>query len=492
LETINIDSFYKPNKMQEVLHASDATFICAWGGAASGKSWFAILEGLFLMRDFPNNEGMVLRYSMRELEDHTIPKYREFAEKMGILFNWKEQKKELWIRSVDPEKPSVIKFRSIKEQGAKTHESMKFGSTEIGFFHIEEGQDPRIKETHWQMLVKRLRRKDNMPIKPFCRGIITCNPPTPDHWIYKKFYHLKDKDDGREGEYQFYHTQTTDNVDETGKPLYDVDNYNRMVADFSPAWQLVYLKGKPAFIPVGRPVWSNFDFANNTGEFDAIPSRRVIRVWDFGRRRSCVEFFQILRIRDEKIYGLQSVRPPLDRIVALRELIFEGKTTSRMAEEVVAYSNTEFPDYNFDDVGDNAGKQKKAEHEKSSFEILKEHHVNIRGRPVQYIRERCIDIIEDKLAQKVQGLPLIQVDERRCPVLTEALSGSWTRNDNGDPDEDNFYEHPSDCLIYLVANYLLSGQRSGVTLKIATPKYGTHASAKREEKIVPFSQRIAR
>ena len=241
---------------------------------------------------------------------------------------------------------------------------------------------------------------------------------------------------------------------------------------FSPAWQQVYIYGKPAFIPIGRPVWTNFDPIANAGTFEPEQNRRIIRSWDFGRRRSCCIFAQILRVRDEKIHGLMSVRPPLDRIAYLRELIFEGKTTFRMADEVIAYSNEEFPEWKFDDVGDFAGNQKHAEHEKSSFEILRSIGIHIRGRPMQNSRAKCIEIIEEKLAQRVQGIPLIQVDERRCPLLSESFSGSWTFDDKGQPQEDNYYEHPSDCAIYVVANYLITGQNSHAPLTMSTPKYG--------------------
>jgi len=479
--SINVSDFYRPNQLQETLHKSPAVFQCAWGGADSGKSWWARAEGLFLSYDFPDNEGFVLRYSGQELKDFSIPSYIEFAQKMGIFLDFKVGSGgvggDMIVATRNPEVTSVIKFRSIKEAGAKHEQSSKFGSTEIGWFHIEEAQDPRIKETVWHMLIKRLRRHKDKSDPLYIaqkRGMVTCNPPTPDHWCYRVFWPIREKESGIEGDYQIYLTKTTDNIDQvTKKPLYDEANLKRMLASYSPAWQQVYIYGKPAFIPMGRPVWSNFDYSLNAGEFDPVMNRTVIRSWDFGRRRACTLFVQLIRIRDEKIYGLQTQRPPLDRITYLRELLFEGKTVTRMIHEVLAFSNVEFPDYKFEDIGDYAGTQKKAEFEKSCWDILKEHKIKIRGKPMQYIREKCIDAIDEKMAHLVQGEPLLQVDEKRCPVLTEALSGSWTRNDKGIPSDDNFYEHPSDCAIFVVANYLLTGQNARPQLKISVPKYGS-------------------
>src|SRR6266513_190076 len=480
---LNLSEVYKPNKMQEALHKSPAKYVCLWGGADSGKSWGAIIEGLLLMHDFPNNEGLVLRYSYTELRDYSIPKYIEFAQKLNIFIDYRVFDKELIIRTIDPERNSVIKFRATAERGAKAEQSSKFGSTEIGFFHIEEAQDPRIKETVWHMLIKRLRRKDNMPIRPFCRGILTCNPPSPEHWLDRIFWTIREEPNGMKDDMQILTTKTTDNIDlATGKPLYNEENLQSLLKQFSPAWKQVYIEGKPAFIPIGHPVWTNFDWSLNAGEFEPQKNHKIIRIWDFGRRRSCVLFAQMIRVRNENIHGLQQVRPPLDRVTFLRELIYEGKTTYRMAEEAIAYSNSEFFGYSFDDIGDFAGKQKKAEADKSSFDILRWYNINIKGRPMQGIREKCIEIIEEKLQQKVSGIPLIEVDEKRCPVLTEAFAGSWTRDDNGDPTEDNYYEHVSDCAIYLFANFMLDGQRPSTPIKINVPVYGNNR--KNDRKVV--------
>lgn len=465
--------------MQAKYHASDATYVCLWGGADSGKSWGAIVENLLLSHDFPRNEGLVVRYSYRELKDTALAKYIEFSQKMGIYLDFRASDMELWVATCNPNEKSIIKFRSIHEAGAKrSGQASKLGSTELGWWHLEEGQDPRIKEIVWQALIKRLR----LAHIPFRRGTITCNPPTPDHWIYRIFWPLRElpngvditvNSDGTVSKKQIITTTTTDNVDtETNKPYYDEKNLQDMLANFSPAMRQVYIEGKPAFIPVGMPIWSNFDWNIHTGEFEPERFRKVIRIWDFGRRRACVVFAQLARIRNEKIYGLSQQRPPLDRITFLRELIYEDRTTYRMAEEVKSYCQDEFRDFIFDDIGDNAGKQKKAEAELSSFEILKELGIRIRGKPVQNIREKCIERLEEKMGTLVQGSPIIQIDEKRCPVLTGALSGEWTRDEFGKPVEDNYYEHPGDCAIYLIANYFMNEHGKSTPLKIQFPSYG--------------------
>ena len=477
--SIDIASFYRPNKMQARYHKSPADYVCLWGGADSGKSWGAYIENLLLSHDFSNNEGLVIRYSYRELKDTAVPKYMEFAQKMGIFIDFRASDMEMWVSTIDPNSKSIIKFRSIHEAGAKrTGQASKLGSTELGWWHLEEGQDPRIKEIIWQALIKRLR----LAHIPFRRGTITCNPPTPDHWIYRIFWPLRElpdgiqritNEDGSESTIQLITTTTTDNVDvETGEPYYDVKNLNQMLAHFSPAMRQVYIEGKPAFVPVGVPIWSNFDWNIHTGEFEPERGRKVIRIWDFGRRRACVIFLQLARVRNEKIYGLNQQRPPLDRITFLRELIFENKTTYRMAEEVKSYSSEEFANFVFDDVGDIAGKQKKAESELSSFDILKELGIRVRGRAVQGIREKCIELIEEKLGTVVQGTPIIQIDEKRCPVLVGALSGEWTRDEEGHPTEDNYYEHPGDCAIYTIANFFMNEHKASTPIIIKFPSYG--------------------
>jgi hypothetical protein len=481
MAVVNLEDVYIPNELQIWLHNNPKTYVCLWGGADSGKSWGCRVEGLLLSYHFPGNEGIVLRATYRELRDETLPKFREWAEKLGLLVDEQKADMNLIIRSINPDIPSVVRFRSVDKATGDMNQggqqpTGKFGSTEIGWFWIEEAQDPRIKEFVWLQLVKRMRlRRDWWPTI-FRRGMVSCNPSTPDHWVYRYFYHLKDTaEEDNQTDYAIKVTTTYDNVNpDTGEVYYDEKNLKAMIDTFTPAMRDIFIQGKPAFIPIGQPVWSSFSWEDNGGSFEPFPNRRVIRIWDFGRRRSCVLFAQIVRVRNEHIYGLSLQRPALDRVVFLRELIFEGYTTYRMADEVVPFTESEFPELLVEDVGDIAGEQKKSDNELSSFDILKkEYGIRIRGKSILGMREKYIEIIEEKLSQKVDGIPLIQVDNERCPTLANAFAGNWTRDDRGQPREDNFYEHPADCAIYLFANYMASGQKPRTPIKVQVPAYGS-------------------
>jgi hypothetical protein len=474
---IDLEKLYKPNALQNVIHSCQYPFLCVWGGTDSGKSWGSMVEGNLLSYDFPGNVGVVTRFTYRELKDKTIGAFIEWSEKLNLLLDYSKTDMKAILRTREPGITSEVFFRSLDKPS-------KFGSFESGFVILEEAQDPRIKESMWLTFTKRNRLKRI----PHRRIIVVCNPPTPDHWVYRYFYPGKGQDlntliHGKSfnDDYAIVLTDTYSNVDvDTKQPLYTVETLRQLERTLTPAWKKVFIGGEPAYIPVGLPVWTNYQASepgvvtSNGGSFEPIRGRKIIRIWDFGRRRSCCVFAQIVRVRDENLYGLQMQRPPLDRVIFLRELIYDNKTTERMGSEVVAYSNSEFSDFLFDDIGDNAGKQHKAETDKSSFEILKKHFgINIKGKPVQNIREQCIETIEEKMAMKVSDIPLIQIDEKRCPLLSEALSGMWVRDDKGNPSEDNYYEHVADCAVYLIANYLLTNQSSRTPIKIKVPTYGT-------------------
>jgi hypothetical protein len=466
---IDLEQHYRPNAVQKVIHSCQYPYLCVWGGTDSGKSWGAMVEGNLLSYDFPGNIGVVTRFTYRELKDKTVGAFLEWSEKLGLLINYNKTDMEATLRTCEDGKFSKVFFRSLDKPS-------KFGSFESGWVLIEEGQDPRIKESIWLTFTKRNR----LNYIPHRRIIVVCNPPTPDHWIYRYFYPGKGQElnaliHGKSfnDDYAIVLTDTYSNVDETGKPLYTVETLKQLERTLTPAWRKVFISGEPAYIPIGLPVWTNYSEESNGGSFEPIRGRKIIRIWDFGRRRSCCIFAQIVRVRDENLYGLQMQRPPLDRIVFLRELVYDNKTTQRMGSEVVAYSSSEFPEFLFDDIGDIAGKQHRAEAKESSYEILKKHFdIRVKGRAVQNVREQCVETIEEKMSMQVSGLPLVQIDNKRCPLLSEALSGMWVRDDKGFPSEDNYYEHVADCAIYLVANYLLTNQISKTPIKIKLPQYG--------------------
>ena len=472
---VELSQVYKPNALQQVIHSCPYPYLCVWGGTDSGKSWGSMVEGNLLAYEFPGNVGVVTRFTYRELKDKTIGAFLEWSEKLNLLVQYRATDMEAILRTKEDGKTSTVYFRSLDKPS-------KFGSFESGFVILEEAQDPRIKESIWLTFTKRNRLKH----VPHRRIIVVCNPPTPDHWVYRYFYPGKGQDlntliHGKSfnEDYAIVLTDTYSNVDvQTGKPLYTVETLRQLERTLTPAWKKVFIGGEPAYIPVGLPIWTNYNEESHGGSFEPIRNRKIIRIWDFGRRRSCVVFAQIVRVRDENLYGLQMQRPPLDRVIFLRELIYDNKTTERMGTEVVAYSNSEFPEYIFDDIGDIAGRQRRAEADQSSFEILKKRfNITIKGKAVQNIREQCIETIEEKMAMRVSDLPLIQADTRRCPVLSEALSGMWVRDEKGNPSEDNYYEHVADCAIYLIANYLLTNQGAVTPIKIKVPAYGSKRSS---------------
>ena len=98
---------------------------------------------------------------------------------------------------------------------------------------------------------------------------------------------------------------------------------------------------------------------------------------------------------------------------------------------------------------------------------------------MQYIREKSIQILDDKFAYFVSGVPLVLLDIEGCPVLIECLSGAWTRDDKGVPAEDNYYEHFGDCILNIVANFLTTGQYSREPIKINMPNYGGNKAKER-------------
>ena len=179
----DLNSEYVPTEKQALFHKSTARYRCYAGGFGSGKTKCITVEALLLALEYPNNLGVICRWTYPELRDTTR---RTFFENLGVTADsaaghplvkkWNKAENELVLRTEKGE--STILFRALKDGFDKVK------SLNLGFFVLDEASE--IPEDIFRALQGRLRR----PRVRHC-GLLATN--TEGHnWVWRLFKNNSD------------------------------------------------------------------------------------------------------------------------------------------------------------------------------------------------------------------------------------------------------------------------------------------------------------
>lgn len=134
--------------------------VTAWG---SGKTMCCIAKGIALSEKYPNNLGLIVRKSFRDLSDSTM---NDFSLYTGIKI---PSNKDVILPN-----GSKIMFRYLDELAGITQ------NINLGWFYIEQAEEFD-NDKEFELLGGRLRRKGC-----FCQGFLAAN--TNGHnWIWRKW-----------------------------------------------------------------------------------------------------------------------------------------------------------------------------------------------------------------------------------------------------------------------------------------------------------------
>ena len=138
-------------------------FVAAWG---TGKTMCGIAKGMALSVKYPNNLGLVVRKSFRDLSDSTINDFQKYT---GI--------KVPSSKDVILSNGSKIMFRHLDELAGITQ------NVNLGWFYIEQAEEFD-SDVEFELLGGRLRRKDC-----FRQGFVVAN--TNGHnWLWRKWKNM--------------------------------------------------------------------------------------------------------------------------------------------------------------------------------------------------------------------------------------------------------------------------------------------------------------
>lgn len=167
---------------------STARYPAYFGGVGNGKTMAGCLKSLLLAEAFPNNVGMILRQSFRQLQDSTMKSFWELRPDLKDHYSASEMKvylpngSEIWFRHAD---------------------ELVLGAN-LGFFYIDQAE--QIEQAVFNSLTGRLRR--DIPIR---QGFITGNP-AGHNWIWERWkvkHGVKEED---KKDYHLVEGQTGENT----------------------------------------------------------------------------------------------------------------------------------------------------------------------------------------------------------------------------------------------------------------------------------------
>lgn len=390
------------------------------GGVGSGKSRALIAPVIEMLLEIP---GLRILWGRQDLKDLKLSIMDKFFEILPpeLIAGKSEQYHYYDIRQNNGS-TSRIYFSGLKDLTG-------LGSQEFGVIVVTEALE--MTEQVYRGLKRRCRQENVVNVI-----MLEGEAPNETHWLAN----LTNKDHpDYDADIEQWEVSTYENWENL--PLAYRGSLERMPE----SWKKKYLLGKYGFIPDGTPFYTGFKEDLHKRELEANKYKPLLLGWDWGfRHPSCV----ITQIDDK------------GRWCILRELIGTDIIIDQFADVVKTYLNEQFSSFECKSYGDPAGNQKSDKNELTSIQILQSKGFSIVTKPSTY-RERK-EIIEQKLAHIIQGIPALVVDPH-CKTVIDGFLGGYhyplikqgerqTTIKTEVPYEDGYYEHPMNALEYIAVN----------------------------------------
>jgi hypothetical protein len=458
-----IEIKYEPGPTAIRFHNSIARVKVAWGPVRSGKStaacWRIFLKAHELAQKGVALKAVILRDTYRNLEDTTLKTWMEWFGQCGVLKR-KQSVTDFMLRTPGSELWHDVLFR----HGQTAVDASAFLSSDYGIIFLEEAApaftpsglvSPGIAEEVFDLAITRLVQTgvDNPEL------VITCNPPTPQHWVNRRIISAP-LDDLRNRNWWHFFFPAAEN-EMNLRPGY----YDELRAQLKGKDHILrrFVEGEIVAIYPGMPVFAK-DF------------RQQIHVRD-----------ELLPIDgDSIIFGFdagESITPAAvwlqidahGRVLVLQELqagytderLREGIGTREFAKIIKQITAQRFPHckpglvyadpaVSHRQPGDTLAPVKEIL-EAEGF-VIEESERDIPSR---------IESIRERLQTFISGEPSILFSRSGCPILIEALSGAYryrtiqdaTRIIGAEPVKD-MYSNPIDALGYALARLFPVGRFS--------------------------------
>lgn len=436
--------FTAPLPSQLKFHTSNKKYRLLVGGYGSGKSKAGCWDIFKIAMKYPGSVCIVCRNTYPELQDSTREVFfeilSEITEKITgkpgnkydpttcpLVLKFIGSKNNLLLWTGKGRDPSLIRFRSLDRPE-------KFKSGQITAFLLDEASD--IPNTNaFLTLIGRLRLPNR---DSYYAGILTTNPCTKAHWIYK--YWVKNET----GETELKHNDFAWWNAKTSENKYLPDGYEETLRQvYDKAWAKRYLDGEFGFIPLGKPVYMEFNEKTHVKRINPNYRFSFHRSWDFGLHNpACL----VAQVEKGKVH-------------IFFELSGKDELIENFARRVIRECKNVFgPNAKYFDYCDRSGSFRNDRSETTSISILTNlfdiapiySYVSIMDS-IQLVR----NLLHLKTTNPSVGLSI----SPECEVLVEAFKGGYHypekfdgQGDDPLPVKDGYYDHLPDAFRYLIAN----------------------------------------
>jgi hypothetical protein len=188
----------------------------------------------------------------------------------------------------------------------------------------------------------------------------------------------------------------------------------------------------------GRKIFKSFNKQVHTKPLKYNELKPLYVGWDFGYGHPAVVWAQI---NDR------------DQLCVLREMMGEDIGITEFAKDVLKTTEDFYPKAKVRHFCDPAGTQQNDQTTMPTIVLLRKTlHINFRYQRIA--KPTRIEWIRRLMMLRTTGEPGILFDADRCPILVEGCEGAYVskKNDPDIPEDDGYFEHPQDCLQYIVDN----------------------------------------
>lgn len=415
---LDIGRIYRPNRSQATAHRDAHRILLGLGGWRSGKSvwarWEMVAWGLEAAAQHgPGAQFAVFRKTEPALEETIQKDWMDMPEELIVERRITKGRAYLVL----PGGSRVI-FRALDNP-------KKFGSFEFCGVHLEEAYE--FDEGDFTFMRGRLSGRHGPR-----RMLLTSNPPTKTHWLYKRFA------EGHDPELAVHHFSTYDNA--ANLPA----DYIADLEKLDEPTRRRYVYGEWGFVPKGTPVYK--DFRESTHAYRPLrpvfgADNVLLRGWDFGFHRPFVAWAQSF--------------PRLAHVNILRELAGYDIDIRVFCQAVKAQTGLHFPHFapeQIQDYCDPAGDQKN-DLGTSSTRVLREAGIFPYFRKLALMRS--IRAVQYLISTVHLDRPLLMVDPTCRTIIDGFVGGYAVDPDNGEPIKDGEYDHAMDAVRMALAPQII-------------------------------------
>ena len=373
--------------------------------------------------DSPNDVGLLPAFS-------TIEKY-------GGKVSWNKNSCLNYVKLPTGE---VLEFKSAEQQAL----NLQAAAVDVVWF------DEFPPEGTFDEVTARLIRKGGRMVMSFI-------VEDPDHYIIKGRYRDWEADKEVEGirvrdisDFHFIGIDDNPSLDEYEKKL-----AKARLNSGDAVWRFTE-GGKFNLVPTGHIVYSDASedhfFEDLRDQYD--PMRTLFRSWDLGFNHPAVVAFQLDKNNRRKY---------------LFSIMGEDVLLTDFIDEVEAYTKHNLPDIRskYEILPHDAKRQYDTAPQRA-FEIFEEKGLE-RYDIVYTRRDASLENVALSLRENKYKQPMIQIDQQHADLLCKCLL-FYTRDSEGIPKRDRYYEHVSDA--FKQAEYWIKkGGKVDVLKEFKTPSY---------------------